>query len=227
MNLLSRNTVLLVLMLATAGLSIAMRPTQKITNDGPKVDLETMIPHAFGGWQEEKQSSALVIDPQQKQMLEKIYTQTLSRTYSNNKGQRVMLSIAYGDDQRDSLQTHYPEVCYPAQGFQVMSNEKSVLTVRQTYIPVRRIFTVLGTQRYEPVTYWTMIGDIPTLGGVDKKIAEMNYTLRGRIPDGLLFRVSSIDSETVRAFLIQDSFINALADAMTAHDRLRLMGVHE
>lgn len=227
MKLWLRNFILLALMLAASGLAMALRPTHKIADQGPKVELETMIPHTFGDWHEEKQSSAHIIDPSQQEMIARIYSQTLSRTYTNAKGERVMLSIAYGEDQRDSMQTHYPEVCYPAQGFQVVSNEKSVLSLRESSLPVRRLETILGPQRHEPVTYWTVIGTTPTLGGIGKKLAEMHYGLQRLIPDGLLFRVSSIDPDSPRAFAVQDSFVRALSDVLEPDAKQHLMGIHE
>ena len=59
-----------------------------------------------------------------------------------------MLSIAYGEDQRDSMQLHYPR-CYPAQGFDSI-NRKDLLTTQFGVLPIRRLETVLGAQRYEP-----------------------------------------------------------------------------
>jgi EpsI family protein len=227
MKLWLRNLLLLVLMLAASGMAVALRPTHKIAEQGPKVDLEAMIPHAFADWREEKQNSAQIVDPSQLETINRIYSKTLSRTYVNTKGERIMLSIAYGEDQRDSMQTHYPEVCYPAQGFQVLSNEESVITLSKIDLPVRRLQTLLGSQRYEPVSYWTMIGTIPTLSGVKKKFAEMHYGLRGEIPDGLLFRISSIDPDSLHAFELHDAFVRSLSLALQPSVKLRLMGLNE
>lgn len=224
MNLPIRNIILLALMLASAGLAIAMRPTDKIADQGPKVVLETMIPRAFGGWREELQPATQIIDPQQKEMLQKIYTQTLSRTYVDEQGNRVMLSIAYGEDQRDAVQLHYPEVCYPAQGFEVTSNNKSTLEIRRQKIPVRHLETRLG-QRHEPITYWTMIGNKAVLGGVDKKLAEMDFGLQRKIPDGLLFRVSTINQEDQRAIATHKRFVENLLDAVEPDVRKRISGL--
>ena len=40
MNLWLRNFVLLMLMLAASGLALALRPTQKIADQGPAIDLK-------------------------------------------------------------------------------------------------------------------------------------------------------------------------------------------
>ena len=121
-----RESTLLILMLAASGLALALRPNYKVAADGRSVDFQIIIPRAFGEWREEPQNSMQIVDPQQQQMIDKIYTQTLSRTYVNRNGYRIMLALAYGDDQRDSMQVHYPEVCYPAQGF-TLSKKRQAL----------------------------------------------------------------------------------------------------
>ena len=128
MKVWAKNLILLVLMLAASGLALALRPTHKIAAYGPAIDLETIIPRTFGDWRAEKENTVAMVDPQQQEMIDKIYTQTLSRTYVNPAGYRIMLAIAYGDDQRDAMQLHYPEVCYPAQGFSLKGKEKGTCT---------------------------------------------------------------------------------------------------
>ena len=224
MNLLFRNFILLVLMLAASGLALALRPTQKIADMGPVINLNTMIPHTFGNWSEEQQNSVQMVDPQQQEMIEKLYTQTLSRVYKDNHDYRIMLAIAYGDDQRDSMQMHYPEVCYPAQGFSLQGKQTGTLATENGLIPVTRILTNLG-QRNEPVTYWTTVGNRVFQGGLQKKIAEMSYGLNGKIPDGMLIRVSSIDAEAPRAYEMQAQFIDQMLGALTSEHRQKLNGM--
>ena len=216
-----RNILLLAFMLAASGLALALRPTEKIA--GPAVDLEVMIPRSFGEWREEEQKSVQIVDPQQQEMIDKIYTQTLSRTYINNQGYRIMLAIAYGDDQRDAMQTHYPEVCYPAQGFALENKQSGTLTTANGLIPVTRILTSLGP-RHEPVTYWTTIGDRVVRSGIQKKFAEMSYGLNGKIPDGMLIRVSSIDTDATNAYEMQTQFADRMLGALTPEYRAKLNG---
>ncbi|MEG1329123.1 MAG: EpsI family protein, partial [Janthinobacterium sp.] len=172
----------------------------------------------------EKNQMAAVISPETAAMLKKIYSQTLSRTYVNSQGERIMLSIAYGGDQSDTMQVHYPEVCYPAQGFQLLHERSETLKLANSSIPVKRLETSLTNQRFEPITYWTTVGDQVVQGGLNKKIAEMRYGIRGQIPDGLLFRVSSIDMNTEHAYRLHDSFVNALEKTLAPENRKRLMG---
>ncbi|MDP2867935.1 MAG: EpsI family protein [Methyloversatilis sp.] len=214
-----------VLMTSAAAIATVMTPTRRIVDTLPKLDIEASIPQRFGDWQIDARSGGGVVNPQQTELLDKLYSQIVTRTYVNSEGYRIMLSIAYGEDQRDGNQLHYPEVCYPAQGFQVTSNKKAIINTSLGELPIKRLESHLSQQRYEPITYWTTVGSTAVVGGKDKKIAEMRYGLRGEIPDGLLFRVSSIDRETDKAFVLQEAFIKQLLSSLSVDARKRLAGI--
>lgn len=220
-----RATLALLVMVMAAVLAWFVTPTHRLAAMHGSMDLEAFVPKQFGEWRLDTATFSGIVNPQQEAQLKALYSQTLSRTYVNGRGQRVMLSIAYGEDQRDAMQLHYPEVCYPAQGFQLKSKRIDAIHVAEGQIPVRRLETSFGGQRFEPVTYWTVIGDRATLGGLDKKFIEIGYGMKGVIVDGLLFRVSSIDRDTSAAFQLQDRFVNELVSAMTPAHRLRLAGL--
>jgi EpsI family protein len=93
-------------------------------------------------------------------------------------------------------------------------------------IPVRRLFTNQGA-RQEPVTYWFTVGDRAVQGTTQKRLVDLRYGLTGRIPDGLLFRVSSIDGDTARAYRLQDDFTNQLLQAVGPEARKRLSGLDD
>ena len=213
------------LMVLAGGLTKVMTPTIHLSKSRPALELGTAIPLQFGEWKEEKNLASVVVNPQVEAAIKKIYTQTLSRTYINNNGERIMLSIAYGNDQRDAVQLHYPEVCYPAQGFQIISTRQGVLATAQGTIPVQRLETNFSNKRFEPVTYWTTVGDETVTSGISKKIAEMRYGFKGEIPDGLIFRISSINTNTQAAFALQDSFAKALLNELQPDMRLRFAGL--
>jgi len=107
-------------MFVAAGMALALKPTAKVADAGPKIDLEVLIPKTFGDWKMDETIVPLMANPSRKALIKKIYSQTLSRTYINSSGDRIMLSIAYGGDQSDNMSVHKPEVCYPAQGFQIL-----------------------------------------------------------------------------------------------------------
>ena len=213
------------LMVLASGLTKVLTPTVHLSKSRPALELGTAIPLQFGEWKEERNLASVVVNPQMEATIKKIYTQTLSRTYINHNGERIMLSIAYGNDQRDGVALHYPEVCYPAQGFQVISSRQGVLVTAQGAIPVQRLETNFANKRFEPVTYWTTVGDETVTGGISKKIAEMRYGLKGEIPDGLIFRISSINTDTQAAFALQESFAKVLLNELQPDMRLRFAGI--
>jgi EpsI family protein len=216
--------ILAALMLAASVAAVLVRPDRKLSDERPAVSLEAMIPRQFGEWHEMPQAFVQVVNPQTKEVLDKLYSQILTRVYANTDGYRIMLSLAYGSDQRGSLQAHRPEVCYPAQGFVLQKSEPGLLGTAFGSIPVRRMFATLGT-RSEPLTYWFTVGDTAVQGTTQKKIVELMFGLTGRIPDGMLFRVSSIDPDRVRAFQIQEQFANQLLQSLSPADRKRLTGL--
>ncbi len=216
--------VIAALMFAASVGAMVVRPSKKLSEDLPTISLETMIPKQFGDWREEPGRYIEVVNPETQALLDKLYTEILSRTYVNSSGYRIMLSLAYGSDQRGSLQAHKPEVCYPAQGFKLEKNEPGRLVTPFGDIPVRRLSTNLGA-RHEPVTYWFSVGGEAVMGSTQKRIMDLRYALTGRIPDGLLFRVSSIDRDATQAHQMQDQFTNQLLQAASPRDRKRLSGL--
>jgi EpsI family protein len=203
---------------------IAARPSTKAADRGNAITLETAVPRDFGEWRELPDQQGQVVNPQTKELLDKLYSQILSRTYVNKQGYRIMLSLAYGDDQRGGLQAHRPEVCYPAQGFKLGKVEEGTLPTSFGTIDVRRLTTELGS-RSEPVTYWLTVGDQVIRNTFDKRVAQIRLGLTGQIPDGLLFRVSSIDSDTTRAFAMQQKFAADMMAAVPVETRRQLSGL--
>jgi EpsI family protein len=219
-----KQLVLLALMMVTAAVAHTMRPTASLADERPTIDLAAMVPSKFGSWREQLNLAVQIIDPEQQATIEKIYTQTLTRNYIDARGYRIMLSIAYGKNQSDNLQLHKPEVCYPAQGFKLENLYRTPLDLSGQTITATRMDAHLGS-RFEPVTYWTVVGDHITTGGINKKLTEMRYGLRGRVPDGMLVRVSSIDRDTELAHRIQAEFAAAMVAAIAPEHRARFAGV--
>ena len=215
---------LTVLMCCASLAGFAARPSAKAADKGKAISLETTVPKAFGDWTELREQSIQVVNPQTQELLDKLYSQILTRTYVNKQGYRIMLSMAYGDDQRGGLQAHRPEVCYPAQGFKLGKVEDGVLPTAYGNIGVRRLATHLGA-RNEPVTYWLTVGDQVIKSALDKRIAQIRLGLTGQIPDGLLFRISSIDNDEPRAFQMQQSFAAEMMAAVPAPARKQLSGL--
>ena len=203
-----------------------MVPTRRMAALRGPFKLADLVPSSFGPWQVDTRAAGGIVNPQTEAVLNKLYSQMLDRVYVDDRGRSIMLSIAYGADQADDdVQLHYPEVCYPAQGFRVKANRVERLTMPEGDIKVRRLETQFGDSRFEPVTYWTIIGDQQSLGGWDRKIAEIRHGLHGEIVDGLLFRVSNIDRNARQGFDLQDGFVKNIIAAMTPQARKQLAGL--
>lgn len=213
-----------VLMVSSVAFTKVVTPTEKMSDQRPALKLDAVIPATLVGWEEDKTLSNAVVNPQTEAALKKIYAQTLSRTYVNSNGDRIMLSIAYGSDQGgESTQAHRPEICYTAQGFTLKDNHIDTLKISGGDIPVRRLVAINGA-RNEPITYWVTVGDKATLPGFRRKLVQLSYGLNGMVPDGLIFRVSSIQANAADAYKLQDQFVNALFKSITPAQQTRLAG---
>jgi EpsI family protein len=212
------------LMLSSAALTRALTPTARMADAQARFSLEQMVPRSFGDWQVDARVIPLQVDPATQAKLDRIYNQTLGRTYVNRNGERIMLSIAYGGDQGDNMGVHKPEVCYTAQGFTVRDGAKGSLDTGRGVLPVKRLFAVAGG-RQEPITYWITVGRKATMPGMEQRLQELRYGLSGTVPDGMLVRVSSIGAEAAPAYALQDQFVRALLAALEQPARERLVGV--
>lgn len=193
----------------TAAICYLITPNKQLASDYP-VNIEKLIPLAIPGWSELNDAQVqIVASPELEKKVNSIYSQVVSRRYVSADGHIIMLSVAYTKDQRDNSgqQSHKPEICYPAQGFEILNRNKVVLSGSKT--PVVQLETV-NQDRFEDVTYFITIGNVVVDGNIQTKIAQMKYGLRGYIPDGLIFRVSSVDRDTARAFKLQEQFIYEL-----------------
>lgn len=217
-------SIILGVMMASSGaLTVALTPTNKIADLQEKIDLEIMIPSKFGDWKIDESIIPLQVDAETQAMLDKIYNQTLSRTYVNSLGERVMLSVAYGGDQSDNLAVHKPEVCYYAQGFEIMKTYAGELLTQYGKLPIKRLMAVKGN-RNEPITYWVTVGNKAVPPGIEEKLQQLRYGLTGSVPDGMLVRVSSIDSDKDKAYELQNIFIQDLLLTVDVKERTRLIG---
>lgn len=220
------NILIGVLMISSGALTMALTPTQKIADQQEKINLEMMIPDRFGDWKIDRTIVPLQVDAETQAKLDKIYNQTLARTYVNSQGERIMLSVAYGGDQSDSLSIHKPEVCYYAQGFEIKNIFPEELLTQYGKLPIKRLLATKGN-RNEPITYWVTVGNRAVLPGFDQKLQQLRYGLTGSIPDGILVRISSIDNNNDVAYQLQAIFIQDLLLAVNANQRARLIGTFQ
>jgi EpsI family protein len=210
-------------MLLASAVAVALTPRERMADQVHSRSLDELIPRTFGDWRIDPAIIPVEVSPDVKAQLERFYSETISRTYVNDAGERVMLSLAYGDTQSRTLQVHRPEVCYVAQGFSVGALLRASMHTAATEIPVVRLVARHGS-RTEPITYWIRFGDQIVEGHLDQSLARIAYGLSGRIADGLLVRVSTISVDPERAYQVHAAFIEALVRALPEDERWRLVG---
>ncbi len=182
---------------------------------GTNLDLEQIVPKAFGAWRLDETVRPILprADDDEDSLANRLYDQTVSRTYLNADGERLMLVVAYGRSQSDALQVHRPERCYASFGFDISEPRYKTVSVAGDTLPV----TLLETQRqtrHEPVTYWTRIGSDVPRSGLEQQWARLKFGLRGKVPDGVLVRVSTLSRQSDVAFEKQGAFITDLINAI-------------
>ena len=115
-----------------------------------------------------------------------------------------MLMVAYGESQSDRLQLHHPEVCYTAQGFRVSRTSAAKLDYSPSAPPLNVTRLVAQREdRIEPITYWMRIGYDNSSSNWARQALKLGYGLRGWVPDGVLFRVSTIGIPAELSFKIR------------------------
>ncbi|HEY4373058.1 MAG TPA: EpsI family protein [Burkholderiales bacterium] len=216
-----RHVLVGVAMFAATGLAAALKPAG--VPPDPTFNLERLIPQSFGDWHLDASIVPVPPSPDVQANLDKLYNQLVSRTYVNSHGERMMLSIAYGGDQSDSLKAHRQEVCYSAQGFVIRELLQGEVDVANHHIPVARLLAVKG-QRSEPVTYWFTMGDHVVMSRLGRLLMQLRYGLQGEIPDGMLVRVSNLSGDSRASYQAHAGFLGALLAALDPRTLARVAG---
>jgi EpsI family protein len=220
-----RPFLVLTIMLASAAAALAMRPDRPLARAPSSFVLEQAVPRQFGQWHLDPDSHLELPSPELEAAVARAYEQTMDRSYVDDRGRRVMLSIAFSGDYDKGMQWHRPENCYPSQGFTIDAPTVPVaLTTPQGTIAAARLVARRG-ERIEPITYWFVLGGRQARFGLDLRLHQILDGISGRVPDGLLVRVSSIDSEVSQAFATQSNFAAELMASIEPADRHRFLGI--
>ena len=225
-GMLTRGVALVLAGLMAGALPAAelLRPTLRTSDIKGPIVLDEQVPRSFAGWKEDTSIVPVLPDPSLQATLDATYSQVLARTYVNSRRQRVMLSIAYGNDQNsEATAVHRPEFCYRAQGFDIRDAGGATLALPGSPLRVQRLIGQLST-RLEPITYWITLDETATLPGLGRKLQQMRYGLRGMIVDGMIVRVSTLGLPPSAAFDLQDRFVADLAGAVAPPVRSRYFG---
>ena len=209
------------LLMAMTAASIALRPVRmfpNLTHD----ELSDAIPKIIGDYSFAT-SSGLILPPAD-ELSERLYDQVLTRVYLAPGRLPIMALFAYGSVQNLSLELHRPDECYPQQGFTISDPTPLAIDVGEHRIPAA-ILTARRLGGYvEQVAFWSRIGTrFPaTRSAQSWLVAQENFA--GRMPDGLLVRLSVPTGDRAQGILAVRSFIEALARTLTPLGRKILFG---
>jgi len=224
-------------MLLAIGLTMASiaawQLTPRVRQHATVAPLASLVPVRFAEWHEIPLAAGAV-DPRAQLPgavdREAPYDDVLMRGYINPRGDIVMLALAYGSHQRQEVKIHRPELCYTAQGFEVLRRTPVDLPLTGVSAQPARGARMLvrGADRLETVSYWIRIGNLYSRGAWKTRAHIFTEGLSGRLVDGMLVRVSQIVPDTASAtpqrFELQEDFLAQLVRALPANARDLLVG---
>jgi len=184
--------------------------------------LNPLFPWKIGDW-EYQTSSGLVLPPPD-QLSDRLYNAVITRYYSSPTHLPVMFLVAYNGIQDGMLQVHRPEACYPAAGYAIAGERQLPLDAGHGLTIPGHYLAARSVSRHEQLIYWTRIGnDFPTRWWAQHwAVAKEN--LKGRVPDGVLVRVSTAAPDEATAIRTLTSFLRLLFDALSPTGRRLLFG---
>jgi EpsI family protein len=217
--------------LGSAVLAKVLEPRELMARSSASLSLEQLIPRHFGTWTLVPEISP--VTPQDPEgyvepdpYSARVYSQEVGRGYSDGHGNIVMLLVAYGPVQNYRLRAHRPEICYTAAGFRISDKTDTTISYRDGAPPIKMMRLIAEREsRFEPVSYWMRVGNDISNGAIDHQLSRFKYGLRGIVPDGALFRISTIGLPREAAFKLQDQFIRDLLVAIPPQELKFFTGV--
>lgn len=215
--------LLLILFAGTYLLTLSIRPELNTIDQMEIPNFETTIPNKLPNWQNITPKYIDIKDISENSLVNKVYNQTLDKVFTNANNQIVVLTLGYGLNQTDEHRVHKPDTCYPAQGYNIESNDEITLSIMSKEVPARFLKGV-SKQDTEYVTYWIVIGGVATANDWEFKKQQLKFALEKKVPDGLLFRLSSNNVTAEEALKIHTQFANQLAIALNPRARQFFFG---
>lgn len=176
--------------------------------------LENIVPKRIGDWSF-LTTSGLVV-PTEDTLSAALYSQLLTRVYTNGDEPPIMLLVAQSGGQSGILQIHRPEFCYPATGFQLSPIVPISLPSGDSQIQANSLTATLPG-RAEQIVYFTRVGSSMPLTWANQRLAVAIDNLKGVIPDAVLTRISTVDVNHEAAMARLARFAEQMLAAMGAN----------
>jgi hypothetical protein len=220
-----RALAILVAMAITALSTIWAEPSVRLADRNAKFSLETMVPRQFAGWAMDERQSAAIVNPEAGELVSRIYNQ---------------VSVAYLHPWSQSARRHAVDrLRRESNSFQRPACTGRLLSGRRFSdqgIRAWRNGTPAGidTGQASGGAAPPEAGTAHLLGHHRRKAGDrrhrcqaggLSYGLRGTIPDGIIFRVSTTGLPDDVAFATQREFVQDLFDSLPSASRKRLAGL--
>lgn len=210
-----RKFLLGLLFCSAAGLAAWRQPHMKLDYLGTR-KLDDIVPKTIGQWNFVA-ASGLVIPPEDD--LEKaLYSNLLTRVYSDGQSPPIMLLVAQNGGQTGFLQIHRPEFCYTAGGYHISAVTPHPISLGSRVLTASRMDATAGGPT-EHVIYWTRIGNTVPTSWAQQKIVVAKQNLEGIVPDAILIRVSTVNEDAGAAMAAIDQFIRDMLKSIPPSKR--------
>lgn len=212
-----RSVVVGLSLAAGAGFSLFNTP-RVLAAPIPEERFQRMIPTMVGRWRS-RTSSELVL-PAQDDLQEKLYENLETRIYEGIGLPSIMMLMAYSSVQKNDVQVHRPEICYPVAGYPILETRPALIDFGSTKIRARELVADRGSVK-ERIIYWIRVGEEFPVGYAEQRFAMAKLSATVGLPDGLLFRVSTFEEsphytpQALRLFI--SAFERAVSEAFKKH----------
>lgn len=210
-NRLDRRSLLIGAGLAAAGTLSYLRSPEALAKPISAAAFQAQIPSRVGVWTSRK-SAELVLPALDEG--DQLYENLETRIYEGPGVPSMMVLVAFSSTQQNNIQVHRPEVCYPASGFPVLWSKPTDIAYGKQMIGGRELLADRNGLR-ERILYWVRVGDEFPRTWAEQRISMAVANLKGSVPDGVLFRVSTLEepdsdlSPAIRTFI--QAFLEAIA----------------
>lgn len=182
----------------------------------PTERFQSMIPDTVGPWRSRKTAEIVTAAPDEAS--DKLYQNLETRIYEGKGVPAIMLLIAYSSVQQNDVQVHRPEVCYPASGFPILWTKPVEINLGAKTVDGRQLVAQRGGLN-ERIIYWVRVGQDYPVGWMEQRWTMALSNASGVTPDGLLFRVSTIEGEPFYSPEILETFLKAFVAASSPQFR--------